>query len=87
MKPPRLDRMPAAVRIALAVTLAATFAACTEKPQTAGTHNVDTPAFQGANDAYVAPGWKAGDVASWDRQMTKRAQHQNEYVRIGASAH
>ncbi len=70
-------------RVALvALTLGA--AACTEKPQTIGSRRVDTPAFQGAADPYVATGWKVGDAVSWDKQLTTRAQNQNEYVRIGS---
>ncbi len=30
---------------------------------------------------YAAPGWKGGDQASWEEQMRKRAQGQNEYTR------
>ncbi|MEO6664786.1 MAG: hypothetical protein ABIN96_16555 [Rubrivivax sp.] len=77
------------VRLGFAVVLATLslgLGACTEKPQTSGTLKADTAAFQGASDAYVAPGWKVGDAASWNQQMTTRAQAQNEYLRIGASA-
>lgn len=70
------------VAIAVAATL---LAACAEKPQTAGTRKADTPAYQGAADGYVAPGWKAGDAASWEQQMKTRAQQgQNEYSRASA---
>lgn len=66
------------------VALSLGLAACTEKPQTAGTRQVDTPAYLGAQDPYVAAGWKPGDPASWDQQLTTRAQSQNEYKRIGS---
>lgn len=69
--------------IALA-SLCVALAACSEKPQTLNAKKVDTPAFQGAADPYVVGGWKVGDATSWDKQLTSRAQSQNEYVRIGA---
>ena len=40
------------------------------------------PSWDAAADPFVAPGWKSGDKASWQEQMTSRAQSQNEYVRI-----
>jgi hypothetical protein len=57
-------------------------AACGEKPQTIG-QNIrhDTPAVQGTGTPYQAPGWKAGDRASWEQQLKARAQGQNEYVK------
>lgn len=70
----------------VAMALVATvLAACGEKPQTAGTRKADSPAWQGAADGYVAPGWKAGDAASWEQQLKTRAQQgQNEYTRASA---
>jgi hypothetical protein len=44
----------------------------------------DVAAWQGAQDPFVVPGWKPGDKASWESELQKRAQGQNEYVRIGA---
>lgn len=66
------------------VSLALGATACTEKPQIAGSKVVGTPAFQGAADPYVVPGWKVGDATSWDKQLATRAQNQNEYERIGS---
>ena len=57
---------------------------CGEKPQTSGTRKSDVQAFQGTKDGYSAPGWKAGDAASWEQQMKTRAQGQNEYSRASA---
>jgi hypothetical protein len=54
---------------------------CGEKPQTKAAHKPDAQPWTGAQDPYVAPGWKAGDQASWEQQMQKRAQGQNEYAR------
>ena len=64
-------------------------AACGEKPQTAGTRKADVDPSQGAaagaDPAYTAAGWKAGDATSWETQLKARAQNgQNEYSRIGA---
>ncbi len=39
------------------------------------------PAWDAAADPFVEAGWKSGDQASWQAQMTKRAQNQNEYLR------
>lgn len=41
----------------------------------------DTPAHRGADNPYVAEGWKSGDQASWEQHMRTRAQGQNEYTR------
>ena len=38
-------------------------------------------ASSGANPAYTAFGWKAGDKVAWEEQMRQRAQAQNDYVR------
>ena len=62
--------------------------ACGERPQEVGSSPVkkaDSPAAGGASNAYVAPGWKTGDATSWEQQMRKRAQGQNEYSRIAGS--
>ncbi len=67
----------------------AALAACAEKPQTAGTRKADVDPMQGtaqgADPAYNAAGWKAGDATSWETQLKSRTQNgQNEYSRIGA---
>jgi hypothetical protein len=61
--------------------------ACGDKPQTASTaaKKTDTPAWQGADDGFVARGWKAGDKASWEAQLRTRSRGQNEYTRIAGS--
>ena len=66
------------------LVLAALLCACTEKPQTAATHKADGKPWEGAQEAYVAQGWKVGDQASWEQQMRNRAQGQNEYSRAPA---
>ncbi|HWP20938.1 MAG TPA: hypothetical protein VNO84_17545 [Burkholderiaceae bacterium] len=72
----------------IAWTMAAAFAlvvlgGCGEEPQTAKAayKRTDAPAWQGAENPYVASGWKPGDAESWNQQMRRRAQGQNEYTR------
>ena len=57
-------------------------AGCTEQPQTANPRQSDTMAWQGASNPYGAPGWKAGDKASWEEQIRTRAQAQNDYMKV-----
>ena len=68
----------------LACAAAALLAACGEKPQTAtaAVKKSDSQAWKGADNRYVAAGWKAGDQASWEEQMRSRARGQNEYNRV-----
>jgi hypothetical protein len=68
----------------LGVLAVAGLCACGEQAQTATAHKVDDKPWQGAVAAYAAPGWKAGDRASWDEQMKQRSQAQNEYARAPA---
>jgi hypothetical protein len=43
---------------------------------------MDQKAWDGAADAYVDAGWKAGDQASWEAHLRNRMQGQNEYNRV-----
>ena len=56
-------------------------AGCGEKNQSlpATVKKTSTPAWNGARDEFVTPGWKPGDQTSWNQQMRVRAQTQNEY--------
>ena len=65
----------------LAVLLAGALWGCSEKPQTAAGHKPDAEPWQGAQAAYTVPGWKRDDQASWEQQIRKRNQGQNEYSR------
>ncbi len=60
-------------------------AACGDKTTNAAKKS-DVPAFQGSTgaSAYVANGWKAGDVTAWEQQLRTRTQGQNEYNRVPA---
>ena len=73
--------MKRALVVAGVLVGAVSIAACGEKPQTAGTRKVDVSPTQGALAAYTAPGWKAGDATSWEAQMKRRSEGQNEYTR------
>ena len=65
--------------ISALVTLGS-LSACGEKPQTLGNMKNDVEPFHGAQNNYVAPGWKPGDKASWEQALKVRAQNnQNEY--------
>jgi hypothetical protein len=61
-------------------------AACGETPQTASAAGVkvDRAVYQGVGDSpFVAPGWQAGDRASWQAELKARAQYgQNDYTRM-----
>ena len=61
----------------------AALAGCGEKPQTLGANKNDVAAYQGAQDQFVAPGWKPGDKSSWEQGLKTRMQNsQNEYTKI-----
>jgi hypothetical protein len=71
--------------MASAAAAALLLGACTEQPQTAGTRKADGSVTQPAKSAFVAPGWTAGDAASWEAQTKQRTQGQNEYSRTPAA--
>ncbi len=68
--------------------LAFGLAACTEKPQTAdaSARKADEHPWQMAQRPGMAAGWSGGDAASWEQQMRKRSQGQDEYSRIAPVA-
>jgi len=73
MRPVLLGAMMAAI---------AALTGCGEKPQTLGGVKNDVPAYQGADNKFVVPGWKPGDKTSWEQDLKTRAQNtQNEYSR------
>ena len=56
--------------------------ACGDKPQSAGGVKGDVAPFQGVDNKFAAPGWKAGDKTSWEQALKARTQNtQNEYTR------
>jgi len=83
MKSRSFARHAGGVALAVAVTLL--LAAC-EMPQ--GTTDVntakklDTKAWEGAADTrFRVSGWTPGDKATWEAELNKRNQGQNEYPR------
>ena len=58
-------------------------AACGDKPQSAGGVKGDVAPYQGVDNKYAAPGWKAGDKNNWEQALKVRTQNQNEYTRAG----
>lgn len=77
------------------VAVALALSACGDRVQTIGVNStasqpligVSTSKPLGGNawdvsssDPYVAPGWKAGDPASWNDHLRRRTQLQNDYA-------
>jgi len=66
-----------------AAALVGSIAACGERPQTNEANTRDSTAFSGTDKAFVNPGWKPGDKASWESQLKARTQYgQNDYTRM-----
>ncbi len=60
--------------------------ACTERPQSLPSKVAGAPAYMGTGvSSFTDAGWKAGDATSWEEQMRRRSQSQNEYVRSGGN--
>ncbi|WP_228535425.1 hypothetical protein [Noviherbaspirillum malthae] len=69
---------------AACAALLAGLAGCGELDQSKTADNTnrgDAAPWQGAKNSYVAQGWKAGDKASWEKQLQTRGQSQNEYLK------
>jgi major membrane immunogen (membrane-anchored lipoprotein) len=68
-------------RISLIMLSVAALTACGEKAQTLGTKK-DATAYSGADNAFVASGWTAGDKNSWEQHLRARGQYgQNDHSR------
>ena len=76
-----------AIALLMASAVAVPLAGCGEKAQTAGTaKKTDAKPWEGAQAAYTAEGWKAGDKAAWEAQLKSRTERgQNEYPRTGSA--
>ena len=75
--------MRALLILSAALALALGLVACGERSTGGKTpRKADAKAWQGTDNAFVAPGWKVGEAAAWQDQMRVRAQSQNEYNRI-----
>ena len=69
------------VPASLSLTIA--LAGCGERVQTipvGAAKKADSAAWQITDNGFVAPGWTPGDEASWDAQLKKRAQSQNDFA-------
>jgi hypothetical protein len=76
---------PARSVLVLALAVCAFALAACDRPQRmvqAEGKKMDQKAWDGAADAYVDAGWKAGDQASWEAHLRNRMQGQNEYNRV-----
>ena len=74
------------MRLLVVSVALAGLSACGEKPQTLGGVKSDVAPFQGAQNQFAAPGWKAGDKTSWEQGLKARAQNtQNEYSKTNTS--
>ena len=74
------------MRLLVVSVALAGLSACGEKPQTMGGVKSDVAPFQGAQNQFAAPGWKAGDKTSWEQGLKARAQNtQNEYSKSNIS--
>lgn len=64
----------------IVISSALLLTACGERAQTIGSGRQDGAAYTGTGKAYVQPGWKPGDKASWESQLKARGQNgMNEY--------
>ena len=64
---------------------AACVSGCGEKPQTLGASKHNVAAYQGVENPFAAPGWKAGDKTSWEQGLKARMLNtQNEYPKMTA---
>ena len=67
---------------ALIIISASLLLVACERPQTSGGSKPDAAPYTGTGKAYVDPGWKPGDKASWEAKLRTRGQQgQNEYNR------
>jgi len=57
--------------------------ACGETVQTIPTataRKADSAAWEIKDNGFIAPGWTPGNQQSWDAQLKKRAQGQNDFA-------
>ena len=67
----------------VSVSFAIALAGCGERVQTipvGAAKKSDSAAWQITDNGFIAPGWTPGDQASWDAQLKKRAQSQNDFA-------
>ena len=69
--------------VPVAVSLTVALSGCGERVQTipvGSAKKADSAAWQITDNGYLASGWKPGDEASWNAQLTQRTQGQNDYA-------
>ena len=70
------------MRLFVVISAIVLLSACGDKPQSAGGVKGDVAPYQGVNNKFATPGWKAGDKTSWEQALKARTQNtQNEYTR------
>jgi major membrane immunogen (membrane-anchored lipoprotein) len=70
------------IRSILVISAIVLLSACGDRPQSAGGVKSDVAPYQGVDNKFAAPGWKAGDKTSWEQALKARTQNtQNEYTR------
>ena len=70
------------MRLFVVMSAIVLLSACGDKPQSAGGVKGDVAPYQGVNNKFATPGWKAGDKTSWEQALKARTQNtQNEYTR------
>lgn len=77
--------MKSFLRAASLVALSIGFlSACSDEPGTIAKNSKrpDIAPYMGADNGFMVKGWKPGDQASWNAEITKRNQLQSEYSRI-----
>ena len=74
-------RLASSVALLLAAVASTACADRTQPAQATASRSVQPP-WQAAANPFVVPGWTSGDQVSWQQQMSKRAQNQNEYLRV-----
>jgi ABC-type glycerol-3-phosphate transport system substrate-binding protein len=74
--------MKTLLALACALVLAACGGGSSGKPESSASRKAAQPPWDAAANAFVAAGWKSGDQASWQAQMVRRAQSQNEFLRV-----
>lgn len=66
-----------------AILIGTAVSGCGENVQTApvgAARKADSQSWQIKDNGFVAPGWTPGNEASWDAQLKKRAQAQNDFA-------
>ena len=74
------------MRLAVLISAIVLLSACGDKPQSAGGVKGDVAPYQGVDNKFAAPGWKAGDKISWEQALRARTHNtQNEYSKTTAA--